>query len=392
MIKRNIKNKLEKALGRQAVVGLIGPRQVGKTTLALEIAQERPSLYLDLESARDRSKLTDFRLFMELHADKLIILDEIHRLPEVFQEMRGIIDDKRRKNHHTGQFLILGSASIDLLKQSSETLAGRIEYITMGPLNVTEIDADTKSINTLWLRGGFPQSYLAKDNTNSFALRESFIQTYLEREVMLFGPRIPSETLRRLWTMLAHKQGSLLNASKLAANLGVSAPTVTGYIDLLVDLFLVRRLTPYHANIGKRLVKSPKTYIKDSGLLHALLGIETMDALMGHPVVGNSWEGFVIENILSALPTRITPSFYRTAAGAEIDLVFDLGHTKGLWAIEVKRSLSPTIEKGLRNTVDALQPTQTFIVYPGEEMYPVAPNITVISLRDICNKLKSMLP
>ena len=379
MIRRKIKQKVEEGLARQAVVGLIGPRQVGKTTLALEISKERSSVYLDLESVRDRSKISEPSLFMDQHKDKLIILDEIHRTPELFQELRGIIDERRRVGNKTGQFLILGSASIDLLNQASETLAGRIEYITMGALNALKVDNSKKAINNLWLRGGFPESYLAKNDKNSFLLRESFIQTYLEREVQLFGPRIPSETLRRLWTMLSHNQGVLLNSSRLAANLAVTAPTISSYVDLLADLFLVRRLAPYHENVGKRLVKSPKTYIKDSGILHALLHIETFDDLMGHPIVGKSWEGFVIENILSMVPTRVQPSFYRTSAGAEIDLVLDFGHKHGKWAIEIKRTLSPRVEKGFTSGIETIKPQKSFIVYSGEERYPISRDVEVIS-------------
>lgn len=390
MIKRNTKQKIEEALCRQSVVGLIGPRQVGKTTLALEISKEKPSIYLDLESAKDRSKLAEPQLFMYQNRDKLIILDEIHRTPELFQELRGIIDERRREGRKYGQFLILGSASIDLLNQSSETLAGRIEYIKMGPLTALEIGPSESALNTLWTRGGFPDSYLSKSDENSFLFRESFIQTYLEREVQLFVSRIPTETLRRLWTMLAHNHGGLLNASKLASNLSVTAPTITSYVDLLVDLFLVRRLQPYHANVGKRLIKSPKTYVKDSGILHALLNIETFNDLMGHPVVGNSWEGFVIENILSMLSTRIQSSFYRTAAGAEIDLILDFGHKHGKWAIEIKRSLSPKLEKGFISALESIQPQKSFIVYSGKERYPISKGIEVISLREMCSEVQKM--
>lgn len=390
MIKRNIKQKVEEALGRQSVVGLIGPRQVGKTTLALEISKEKPSIYLDLESAKDRSKLAEPYLFMCQNRDKLIILDEIHRTPELFQELRGIIDERRREGSKYGQFLILGSASIDLLNQASETLAGRIEYIKMGPLTLPEIGPSQSDLNTLWIRGGFPDSYLSKNDENSFLFRENFIQTYLEREVQLFAPRIPSETLRRLWTMLAHNHGGLLNSSKLAANLAVTAPTITSYVDLLVDLFLVRRLQPYHKNVGKRLIKSPKTYVKDSGILHALLNIETFNDLMGHPVIGSSWEGFVIENILSTLSMRVQSSFYKTAAGAEIDLVLDFGYKHGKWAIEVKRSLSPKLEKGFISALETVQPQKSFIVYPGQERYPLSKDIEVISLKEICSEVQKM--
>jgi predicted AAA+ superfamily ATPase len=385
-----IQKKVEDALSRQAAVALIGPRQVGKTTLAHELAETRPSLYLDLEAREDRAKLSDPALFLKSQEDKLVILDEIHRLPEVFQTLRGLIDQGRRKGKRTGRFLILGSASIDLLRQSGESLAGRIEYVDLGPLNILEIKDNEEAMNHLWLRGGFPDSYLAKSDTDSFRLRRSFIRTYLERDVPQFGPRIAAETLERLWTMLAHNQGVLLNASKLAAGLAVSATTVTNYISLLVDLLLVRRLMPYHTNIGKRLVKSPKTYIRDSGLLHALLGLEDMNDLAGHPVVGKSWEGFVIESLLAVAPERVQASFYGTAAGAEIDLVLQLGGQDGLWAIEIKRGLRARPERGFYNSLEDLQPKKAFVVYSGRERYPLAQGIDTISLRELAQELASL--
>ncbi len=275
MIPRRALPIVDQALNRQAAVALIGPRQVGKTTLALEIAEERNALYLDLELREDRAKLADPALFLRSYEDRLVILDEIHRAPEIFQELRGLIDQGRRRGRRDARFLLLGSASMDLLRQSSESLAGRIEYVEMTPLDVLEIaNVGPTMGNTeqLWLRGGLPDSFLAQSDADSFAFRRNFIRTYLERDVPQFGPRIPAETLERLWTMLAHNQGGLLNASRLASGLSVSSPTVSTYVDLLVDLLLVRRLSPYHANVGKRLVKSPKVYIRDSGLVHALLG------------------------------------------------------------------------------------------------------------------------
>ncbi|HEY5237624.1 MAG TPA: ATP-binding protein, partial [Rhizomicrobium sp.] len=289
-------------MSRQAAVGLIGPRQVGKTTLALSIADNTRSLYLDLEAREDREKLADPALFLRAYEDRLVVLDEIHKAPELFQTLRGLIDQGRRRSHGTGRFLILGSASVDLLRQSGESLAGRIAYIEMGPLDVLEAVRTDDDLRTLWVRGGFPDSFLSRNDRESFDGRKDFIRTYLERDVPQFGPRIPAETLERLWTMLAHNQGTLLNASRLAAALSISAQSVTRYIDLLVDLMLVRRLQPFHANIGKRLVKSPKVYVRDSGILHALLGISDYNQLAGHPVIGASWEGFVVENLLAAAP------------------------------------------------------------------------------------------
>ena len=388
MIERHAYHALRKALGRQAAVALIGPRQVGKTTLALDIAEKSGALYLDLEASADRAKLADPALFLKPYEDRLVILDEIHRVPELFSELRGLIDQGRRRGRRTGRFLILGSASIDLLRQSGESLAGRIEYVELNPLSVFEAGKDDDSLNLLWVRGGFPDSFLAQDDSDSLAFRRNFIRTYLERDVQQFGWRIPSETLERLWTMLAHGQGTLLNTSKLASGLSISARTVTGYIDLLVDLLLVRRLRPFYANVRKRLVKSPKVYVRDSGVVHALLGITDHNSLAGHPVVGASWEGFVIENLMSAAPPGTKASFYRTSAGAEVDLVLELPGSRGLWAIEIKRSFGAVLGKGLRNALEDLKPERFFIVTAGAGRYPVAKDIEAIGLRDMVSFLK----
>lgn len=382
MIPRRALAAVESALQRQAAVALLGPRQVGKTTLALALADKTPSLYLDLESRADRAKLSDPALFLERHEDRLVILDEVHRVPELFQTLRGLIDKGRRKGRRTGRFLILGSASIDLLRQSGESLAGRIAYVEMGPFDVLEIGLKPAARLDLWLRGGFPDSYLAADDGQSLALRRDFIRSYLERDVPMFGPRIPAETLERLWTMLAHGQGTLLNASRLAASLAISAQSVTRYIDLLADLLLVRRLSPFHANLGKRLVKSPKVYVRDSGLVHALLGIADHDALAGHPVVGASWEGFVIENLLAAAPADTRASFYLTAAGAEIDLMLELPGGRR-WAVEIKSGLSPRLEKGFHFARQDLKPGKSFVVYAGDDRYPLDEGVEAIGLREL---------
>lgn len=389
MIERRIKQKVEQALDYQAAVALIGPRQIGKTTLALEIGEDRNATYLDLEDRADREKLTEPKLYLEQFQNRLVILDEIHRVPELFQDLRGIIDQGRREGRKAGRFLILGSAAIDLLRQSGETLAGRIAYVNMGPLDVLEVPDDSQALNALWVRGGYPDSYLAETDEQSYNLRKDFIRTYLERDVALFGPRLPAETLERLWTMLAHNQGGLLNTSKLAGGLDVSGQTVNRYIDLLVDLLLIRRLSPLHSNIGKRLVKSPKVYVRDSGLVHALLGLTDFDALAGHPIVGASWEGFVIENLLGAAPDRTQASFYRTSAGAEIDLILDLPQGKR-WAIEIKRGLSPKTEKGFHHAREDVEPDRTFVVYSGQERYPKAEGIDVIGLRELATELTAM--
>lgn len=387
MIHRRIQQELDLALSRQASVALLGPRQVGKTTLALEVAASRPNVYLDLENPMDRTKLAEPELFFARHQDELVILDEIHRAPDLFMVLRGVIDKGRRAGRRTGRFLMLGSAAIELMRQS-ETLAGRIAFVDMGPLDVLE--AGNQSTETLWLRGGFPDSFLADDDSLSMALRRDFIRTYLERDVPMFGPRIPAETLGRFWTMLAHSQGCLLNASKFAANLGVSAPTVTSYLGLLSDLLLVRRLPPYHRNVGKRLVKSPKTYVRDSGLLHALLGIADVDALLGHPVVGASWEGVVIENLIAAAPAGAQAYFYRTAAGAEIDLVLDLGGRHGVWAFEIRRNPAQGLRKGNHHALADIAPKRSFLIHGGSDRFPLTRDTEAIGLLELARELAAL--
>lgn len=377
MIDRYIKPRLIDLLDRSPAVALLGPRQVGKTTLALDIAGARPSIYLDLESDTDRAKLANPELYLAGHADQLVILDEVHRLPELFRSLRGIIDQGRRSGRGTSRFLLLGSASIDLLKQSGESLAGRIAYLELGPIGIREIGATQQ--DRLWVRGGFPDSLLAQSDPDSLRWRRDFIRTYLERDIPQFGPRIAAETLRRFWTMLAHHHGGLLNAAELARGLGVDGKTVAAYLDLLVDLLLVRRLPPWHANVGKRLVKSPKAYVRDSGLIHALLGLGDLESLLGHPVVGASWEGFVIENVIAVAPAGTEASFYRTSAGAEIDLLLALPGGR-LWAIEVKRSTAPKVEKGFHLACEDLKPERRFVVYPGNERFPLRHDTEAIGL------------
>ena len=387
MIERRIKPEIDVLLAGSPAVVLLGPRQVGKTTLALEIAESRPSTYLDLESPADRSRISEPELYFADHADELVILDEIHRAPGIFEALRGTIDRGRREGRGAGRFLLLGSAAIELLAQSGETLAGRIAYAELDPFDISELGSG--ALDRLWQRGGFPESCLAASGAASLRWREDFIRTYLEREIPQLGPRIPAETLRRLWTMLAHNQGQLLNAAAVARGLGVSAPTVATYLDLLVDLLLIRRLQPRLANVGKRQVRSPKTYVRDSGLLHALLGLADKEALLGHPVLGGSWEGYVIENLVSLAPGRIEPSFYRTSAGAEIDLVLRWPGGRE-WAIEVKRTLSPRPSRGMRSALEDLQPERSFIVYPGEDRFRVADGVEAISLPDLGAELSAM--
>lgn len=386
MLERGIRAVIEKRLEQFPAVALLGPRQVGKTTLALEIGRSRSSVYLDLESDSDRAKLQDPELYLADHKDKLVILDEVHRLPNLFRSLRGIIDQGRREGRTSGQFLLLGSAAIDLLRQSGESLAGRIAFVEMPPILVSEVEY---GFDDLWLRGGFPESFLAQSDEESLLWRQQFIRTYLERDIPDLGPRIPAETLRRFWSMLAHHQGSVLNAASLARGLAVDGKTVARYLDLLVDLLLVRRLPPIQRNIGKRLVKSPKAYIRDSGVLHALLGQTDRESLLGHPIVGMSWEGFVIENILDCCPERTIPSFYRSSGGAEVDLVLEFPSGK-TFAIEIKRGLSPKIERGFYHALEDVDPDQGFVVYSGTESYRVSEGIEMIGIMELLERIKSI--
>lgn len=383
MITRRIEALVRNRLNHVPAVVLLGPRQVGKTTLALDVGEHRPSIYLDLESPIDREKLADPTLILSSHEDELVILDEVQRAPELFATLRGLIDQGRRRNKKTGRFLLLGSASADLLHQS-ETLAGRIAYIELGPFQAIEVDPDDG--RSLWVRGGLPESFLAPSDTTSLAWRQDFIRTYLERDIPQLGPRIPATTLLRFWTMLAHVQGGPFNAALLARGLAVDGKTVARYLDLLVDLMLVRRLQPFHANTGKRLVRSPKVYIRDSGLVHALLNIRTYDELLGHPVSGLSWEGFAVENLIAAAPAGTTPYFYRTSAGAEIDLLLEIPK-HGLWAIEIKRGLAPRPEKGFYIACEDLKPARQFLVNSGDERYPLNAKTQSIGLRELATQL-----
>ena len=384
MIKRRLIETLRRRLAEFPAVALLGPRQVGKTTLArmlqAETRDSQISEYLDLENPADRAKLEDAVGFLRSKSDRLMIIDEVHRAPGLFQVLRGLIDDRIFKGEPAGHYLLLGSASIDLLKQASETLAGRIARIELGPLDVTEVD--TSQAQDLWVRGGFPRSLLLDSDQSSSIWRENFIATYLERDIPQLGPRIPAETLRRFWTMLAHRQGSVLNAAELARSLAVDGKTVAKYLDLMVDLLLVRRLPPLHANVSKRLVKSPKCYIRDSGLVHTLLRIQTGDDLLSHPVIGASWEGHVIENLIRVAPDQTRVSFYKTAAGTGIDLILELPGNR-MWAVEIKRGLAPKVGRGFYIALDDLGPDRAFIVYSGEERYSRERNVEVIGLTEL---------
>ena len=380
MIQRRLHNKLAYLLQHYPAVALLGPRQVGKTTLALDVSVSVSSVYLDLESDADRARLTEPELYLSDHVDKLVIFDEVQRLPNLFNNLRGLIDRGRRSGHKSGRFLLLGSASIDLLHQSSESLAGRIAYLELTPFDILEVEQD--KLESLWVRGGFPDSFLAIDDDLSLRWRQDFIRTYLERDVPQLGPRIPAETLRRFWVMLAHLQGGLLNAASLARSLGVDAKTIAKYLDLMVDLLLVRRLQPWYKNTGKRLVKSPKVYVRDTGITHALLGLRGKEELIGHPVVGASWEAYVIENLINVAPEGTESGFYRTSAGAEIDLLLILPGNR-VCAVEIKRSLNPKPAKGFFNACEDLKPDYMFVVYPGAERFVIAEGVTVINLVEL---------
>lgn len=389
MFTRSLKPKILDGLGWNPAIAILGPRQAGKTTLALDIGKQMPSLYLDMENPQDRQRLQSPAAYLKTQRDKLVILDEVQQFPDLFMSLRGVIDEGRREGRGNGRFLILGSASNDLLHQSSESLAGRIQYMSLAGLSPTEVmepDHQEEDLNRLWLRGGFPSSFGANNDKQSHAWRINFIRTYLERDIPMLGPRIPAETLMRFWTMLAHSQGELFNASKLGAALGVASSTISRYLDLMVDLLLVRRLQPWAGNVKKRLVKTPRVYVRDTGVVHALLNIVDYDQLLGHPVYGKSWEGFVIESILNALPAYAQPFFYRTADGTEIDLVIEMAPNR-LWAIEIKASHTPKIGRGFHMACDDLPVEEKFVVYAGMDEFPINNDVTVISLTGMLDKL-----
>jgi predicted AAA+ superfamily ATPase len=391
MLKRRLSDKIARLLQHSPALVLLGPRQAGKTTLALEIAEKRPSIYLDLEDADDRAKTANPTLYFSTHQQELVILDKVQRVPELFQQLRGIIDRGRREGHANGRFLLLGSAAMDLLRQSGESLAGRISYLELGPFDVLEIHLGPgqASLDTLWVRGGFPRSFLATSDEVSMEWRRNFIRTYLERDIPQFGLRIPAETLRRFWTMLAHNQAQPLNAANLARGLGVDGKTVAGYLDLLVDLLLVRRLPAWHNNPGKRLVKSPKVYVRDSGIAHALLGIRDKEALLGHPVVGHTWESFIVETLITTAPDGSEAHYYRTSNGAEIDLILTLPGGE-MWAIEVKRSSAPGIERGFHSACSDLNPQKRFVVYPGKDRFPLDEKTDAIGVVALAKALQAV--
>lgn len=390
-ITRFIETTVRERLSAMPAVVLLGPRQVGKTTLARKIAASWPgtALYLDMERPADRLRLDDADSYLRAQQGKLVVIDEIHRVPHLFEILRGIVDDWRAAGLRHGHFLLLGSASLDLMQQASETLAGRVAYIDIPP--ITAIDLRHSAIaalhhDTLWLRGGFPDSLLADSDATSLNWRRDFIRSYLERDVPMFAPRLPAVSIGRLWTMLAHSQGEMLAQSRLAQALGVSSPAVARYIDLLVQLQLVRLLPPWHNNAGKRLVKTPKTYVRDSGLVHALLELQDLDHVLGHPVAGHSYEGMVLETLIAAAGAPYSAHFYRTQDGAEIDLVLASGNRPEI-AVEVKRSSAPSPQKGFSIACDDLAITRRFVVYPGTERFALRHGAQAIGLKDMVQEL-----
>jgi len=381
MHERFINQRLIDLLAQFPAVALLGPRQAGKTTLAFAQKSIYPNaLYLDLELPSAQRQLDDPEAFFMAHPNQLVILDEVQRLPGVFSILRGVIDQRRRNGEATSQFLLLGSASGVLLQQSSESLAGRVAQVELTPFQAREVlkdDFSAADMNALWVRGGFPLAWLASNDVDSLTWREVFITTYLEKDIPALGPRIPATTLRRLWTMLAHNQGELLDQSKLASALAISGQTVGRYIDLLCDLMLVRRLPAWSGNVGKRLIRAPKVYVRDSGLVHALLGLQDIDTVLSHPVAGSSWEGFVVEQLINAA-TSAQASFYRTSNGAEVDLVLEFRNVE-TWVIEIKRSSAPTVSKGFYTAASDLGASRKLLIAPVEKSYPMKEGVEVMS-------------
>lgn len=384
MIRRHLEPVLLALLRRFPVVGLIGARQVGKTTVARAVARRvGRAVYLDLERPSDAARLADPELYLEPLADRLVVLDEIQRNPALFPVLRSLVDARRRN----GRFLVLGSASPDLSRQTSESLAGRIIYRELMPITLDEVGARTRTtLTALWNRGGFPRSYLAPSEARSVEWREAFIDTHLQRDLPALGVRVPAAALRRFWEMLAHFHGQVWNASKIAASLGVTAPTAKHYLNTLQDTFMVRVLRPFAANLKKRLVKSPKVYLRDSGLLHALLRVGDSDQLLGHPIAGASWEGWVIEQALAADGGRSGAYFYRTAAGAEIDLVLERPRGRRL-AFEIKLASAPSPSRGFWSGLDDLKPTAAFVIYPGTERYPLGRGVEALPVSMLADVL-----
>ncbi|AQQ72134.1 hypothetical protein SMSP2_02515 [Limihaloglobus sulfuriphilus] len=383
MISRRLENAIRKSLEFSPAVGIVGPRQSGKTTLARMIARNygKPVIHLDLENPQDVIKLDHPQIYLQQYIDHIVILDEAQRKPELFPLLRYMIDQDRRP----GRFLILGSASPALKRQASESLAGRIIYHELSPFSLDEMQQNGwDTIKRLWMRGGYPQSYLAKTDEQASVWMRNFIQTHLEKDMPALGVRVPATTLYRFWTMLAHCHGQLWNSSRLAESMGVDPKSARRYLDILEETFMIRQLQPFFSNLKKRLVKSPKVYIRDSGLLHSLLNISSYDDLCTNPVLGESWEGFCIEQVLAIKPPEYNAYFYRTrsAVAAEIDLVLAKGVNVEI-ALEIKYSLTPKLTKSSINAINTLKPKKTWVIYPGDDSYPIKENIWTLPIAQI---------
>lgn len=393
MIERETLLHLVKAVKSMPVVALIGPRQVGKTTLALEVSKklDKPVTYIDLESDADFNKLTDAETYLKRFHGQLLIIDEVQRKPDLFRLLRVIVDKRKRKGERAGHFLLLGSASKDLLQRSSESLAGRIRYIELTPFTLTELYNAGKNdydLERLWLRGGFPDSYLAPNEEESREWRIDFMATYVERDIPNLGIGISVSQLKRFWKMLAHYHGRQINLSELGRSLEVSHTTIRNYLDLLTDFYMVRQLTPWSGNIKKRLVKAPKVYIRDSGILHSLVQLQTMEDLFSHPVIGASWEGFVIENIINQLNNKWDYSYYRTATQAEIDLVLQTPDNE-IWAVEIKRTAAPKLTRGFYEACRDVEATHKWVISANMDRYPLPHKVEVIGLFDFMRILQN---
>lgn len=375
------------------VVAILGPRQVGKTTLALEIADnklDKDVVYLDLERDSDLGRLNEPETYLQRFANKLLIIDEVQRKPDLFRTLRSLVDERKRAGERAGQFLLLGSASRDLIQHSSETLAGRIRFLELSPFSIFELLGHAPQdfdIEKLWLRGGFPDSYLAGTDDDSWDWRSDFIASYVERDIPLMGPKVPATRMKRFWTMLAHWHGQQVNMSSLGKSLEVDHKTIRSYLDILTDFYMVRQLQPWAGNTRKRLVKSPKVYIRDSGLLHLLLNISDYDTLLGHPVLGASWEGFVLESIIQSLSNKWQYSYYRTSGQTELDLVLE-GPKNEVLAVEIKRSIAPKVSKGFHSASEDIKATRKIVVYPGEDRFPLSDDTEAISLHAFLAELR----
>jgi predicted AAA+ superfamily ATPase len=393
MIHRTLEDKLIQGLKSMPVVVILGPRQVGKTTLALDFAKpllDKPIYYLDLELDSDLAKLDDPESYLRRFENQLLVIDEVQRKPDLFGIIRGLVDIRKRAGEKAGHFLLLGSASKELLQQSSETLAGRIRYLELTPFTVKELHQNDPlgfNIEKLWFRGGFPDSYLAESESDSWNWRQDFIKTYVEKDIPLFGPQVPATRMKRFWTMLAHYHGQQANLSDIGKSLEVSHTTIKTYLDTLQDFFMVRQLQPWSGNTKKRLVKTPKIYIRDSGLLHSLLSIQDFEHLLGNPVLGASWEGFVVETILNTISSTWTPSYYRSSNQAEIDLVLEKSNQE-VWAIEVKRSIAPSLSAGFHRACEDIGATKKWVVYSGKDRFPIKHETEVIGLIEFLGLIK----